>query len=189
MHIEISVIDSFGEAAIFRTLDCNSGYWQIPIAEEDKEKTAFTAHVGSYQFIRMPFGLTNAPATFQRALDILLSGVKWQFCLVYLDDVIIFSRNEKEHVHHVDTILAILRQAGVTLKFKKSEFFRKSVDYLGHRIRPGKLEVLSTGLQAIQESAYPKTQTQLRSFLGSCNVYRRFVQSYAKISVSVKRTS
>lgn len=121
-------IDSLGNARVFTTLDCNSGYWQIPVAPEDKDKKAFVTHTGSWQFIRMPFGLTNAPATFQRALDILLAGVKWQFCLVYLDDVIIFSETEEKHIGHVDNVLQILHQAGVTLKLKKSEFCRKSVD-------------------------------------------------------------
>jgi len=93
-------IDSLGTAKIFTTLDCNSGYWQIPIATEDKDKATVISHAGAWQFKRMPFGLTNAPATFQRALDILLAGVKWQFCLVYFDDVIVFSRTEKEHIAH-----------------------------------------------------------------------------------------
>jgi len=87
----------------------------------------------------MPFGLTNASATFQRALEILLAGVKWQFCLVYLDDVIIFSQTEEQHIDHVDKVLKILHQAGVTLKLRKSHFFRKSVDYLGHKIRGNKV--------------------------------------------------
>jgi len=175
-------IDSLGNARVFTTLDCNSGYWQIPVAPEDKDKTAFVTHTGSWQFIRMPFGLTNAPATFQRALDILLAGVKWQFCLVYLDDVIIFSETEEKHISHVDNVLQILHQAGVTLKLKKSEFFRKSVDYLGHRLRPGKLAILDSGTEALREAQYPRNQTQLKSYLGSCNVYRRFVKNFAKVA-------
>jgi len=175
-------IDSLGDARIFTTLDCNSGYWQIPIAEEDRDKTAFISHAGAWQFKRMPFGLTNAPATFQRALDILLAGVKWQFCLVYLDDVIIFSKEEEEHIRHVDHVLTVLRQAGVTLKLRKSEFFRKSVNYLGHTIRPGRLEILESGTEALREAKFPKNQTQLKSYLGSCNVYRRFVKHFAKVA-------
>jgi len=82
-------IDSLGEATIFLTLDCNAGYWQVDIAPEDREKTAFVCHEGAYQYKQMPFSSTNAPATFQRALDIILSGVKWQSCLIYLDNVIV----------------------------------------------------------------------------------------------------
>jgi len=175
-------IDSLGKARIFSTLDCNSVYWQIPVAPEDREKTAFISHAGAWKFKRMPFGLTNAPATFQRALEILLAGVKWQFCLVYLDDVIIFSCTEEEHIKHVDRVLQILHRAGVSLKLKKSFFFRKSVDYLGHKIRPGKLDILESGTAALRKATFPKTQTQLKSNLGSCNVYRRFVKHFAKVA-------
>ena len=98
-------LDSLGEAKYFTTLDCNSGYWQIPIAKEDRNKTTFTCHDGTYRFLRMPFGLCNAPATFQRTVDILLSGYRWKTCLVYLDDVIIFSISIEEHLKHVDEVL------------------------------------------------------------------------------------
>ena len=77
-------IDSLGDAVVFTTLDCNSGYWQIPVHPEDRDKTTFTSHYGIYRFLRLPFGLRNAPATFQRAIDIILSGVKWKTCVVYL---------------------------------------------------------------------------------------------------------
>ena len=88
-------IDSLGDAVIFTTLDCNSGYWQIPVHPDDRDKTTFTSHYGIYRFLRLPFGLRNAPATFQRAIDIILSGFKWKTCLVYLDDVIVFLSLEK----------------------------------------------------------------------------------------------
>ena len=84
-------IDSLGEATVCTTLDCNSGYWQIPVAVRDRVKNAFVCHSGLYQYIRMPFGLTNASATFQRTLDVMLSLYKWSSCLVYLDDVIVYS--------------------------------------------------------------------------------------------------
>jgi len=84
-------IESLGDARVLSTLDCNAGYRQIPVAEEDKHLTAFKCHSGAWQCVRLPFGLCNAPATFQRAMDMILAGVKWQICLVYLDDVIVFS--------------------------------------------------------------------------------------------------
>jgi len=101
-------IDSLGNARVFTTLDCNSSYWHIPVAPKDKDKTAFATHTGSWKFMRMPFGLNIAPASFQRALDILLAAVKWKFCLVYLDDVIIFSKTEEEHITHVEKVLQML---------------------------------------------------------------------------------
>ena len=91
-------IDSLGDATVFTTLDCNSRYWQVEITEEDLDKTTFASHSGLYRFLRMPFGLKNAPATFQRAVDIILSRVKWETALVYLDDVIVYSRTVTEHM-------------------------------------------------------------------------------------------
>ena len=112
-------IDSLGEARIFSTLDANSGYWQIELADEDCEKTAFTSHSGVFQYKRMPFGLNNVPSTFQRTIDIVLATEKWKHTIVYLDDIVIFSRNVEEHMEHIASILAMLRKAGMTLKLKK----------------------------------------------------------------------
>ena len=88
-------LDLLGDAGIFSTFDCNSGYWQISVATEDRDKTTFITHMGTFRHVRMPFGLRNAQATFQRALDIILSGVRWQTSLIYLDDVIVFSKIER----------------------------------------------------------------------------------------------
>ena len=175
-------IDSLGDETIFSTLDCNSGYWQVPVAPADRDKTSFTTFLGTFRFLRMPFGLKNAPATFQRALDIILSGVRWQTCLVYLDDVIVFSRTHAEHLRHLDEVLTLLGRAGLSLKLKKCSFFRTKVDYLGHVISPGKLEMALRSKSAFADVTFPQSLTQLRSFLGACNVYRRFVQDFSKIA-------
>jgi Reverse transcriptase (RNA-dependent DNA polymerase) len=111
-------IDSLGDAVVFTTLDCNSGYWQIPVHPEDRDKTTFTSHYGIYRFLRLPFGLRNAPATFQRAIDIILSGVTWKTCLVYLDDVIVFSSSLQAHLEHVSEALTLLGNSGLSLKLK-----------------------------------------------------------------------
>ena len=89
--------------------DCNAGYWQIPVAEEGRAKIAFTCHEGCLEFCRMPFGLCNAPATFQRTVDMLLSGYRWRTCLVYLDDIIMFGNTAEEHVDHVREVLTVLK--------------------------------------------------------------------------------
>jgi hypothetical protein len=175
-------IDSLGDASVFTTLDCNSGYWQIPVAPEDMDKTTFTSHAGTYRFGRMPFGLRNAPATFQRTVDIILSGLTWKSCLVYLDDIIIYSTSMEEHLLHLTEVLTLLGKAGLSLKLTKCHFFKETVDYLGHVIRPGKLAVAEKNTDALRKAQPPRTQTELRSFLGLCNVYRRFVPGFAKVS-------
>ena len=172
-------IDSLGDAVIFTTLDCNAGYWQVLLHHADRDKTAFVCHAGTFRYLRMPFGLTNAPATFQRTLDILLSKFKWQCCLVYLDDVIIHSRTPEEHLDHVDKILDTLMRAGVSLKLKKCSFFTDSVKYLGHIIRPGTLEVDKATTASLAKARPPTDQSEVRSFLGMCNVYRRFIPKYS----------
>ena len=175
-------IDSLGDAAVFTTLDCKSGYWQISVAPEDRDKTKFTMHMGTSRHLRMPFGLKGAPATFQRAFNIILSGVRWQICLVYLDDFIVLSRSHGEHAKHLDTVLSLLRSAGISLKLKKCSFFQPKVHYLGHVISPGKLSVAEAAADAFKTFTFPRTLTQVRSFLGACNVYRRFVKGFAKIA-------
>ena len=141
-------IDSLVDAAVFTTLDCNSGYWQIPAAPEDRDKNTFRTHIGTYRHLRMPFGLKGAPAALQRALDIILSGVRWQICLVFLDDVIEFSRTDADHARHLDTVLSLLKSAGISLKLKKCSFFRPKVHYLGHVKSSGKLSVADTATEA-----------------------------------------
>ena len=175
-------LDSLGEAMIFTTLDCNSGYWQIPIAECDRDKTTFTTHMGTFRHLRMPFGLRNAPATFQRALDIILSSVRWQSCLIYLDDVIVFSKNVEQHLKDVDVVLKLLGKAGVSLKLKKCEFFQPKVNYLGHVVTPGKLSIALNRLDGFENAAFPLDKSQLRSFLGAANYYRRFVRGFAALA-------
>ena len=128
----------------------------------------------------MPFGLCNAPATFQRTVDMLLSGYRRRTCLVYLEDIIVFSNTAEEHIDHLREVLAVLKEAGFSLKLKKCKFFSKSVDYLGHVIRPGRLEVATKKTEPVKCFEDSTMQTELRSFLGFCNVYRRFVPNFAR---------
>jgi len=175
-------IDSLGEDTIFSTLDFYAGYRQVAIAPESREKTAFVFHEGAYQCSRMPFGLTNASATFQRALDVIFSGGKWQSCLICVDDVIVYPKTEKEHIGHVDRVLRMLRDAGVTLHQPKGRFFRTTVEYLGQEINPGRFGVMDAHTRALREVHFPTTRTHVRSFVGTCNVFRRFVPSFTRMA-------
>jgi len=127
----------------------------------------------------MPFGLTNAPATVQRSLDIILSGLKLQLCLVYLGDVIIFSASAEQHFKDIDVALTRFHEAGVTLNFEKCTWFSDEVEYLGHIFRPGPLHVRNKNVDALKHASLPSTKTRLKSILGMCNVYGRFVKHSA----------
>jgi len=175
-------LDSLGDATVFSTLDCNAGYWQIPVAAEDRDKTTFTSHTGLFRFLRLPFGLVNAPASFQRAFVIILSGLRWQTCLVYLDDVIVFSRTVGDHIRHLREVLLLLEKAGVSLKPSKCHLFQQAVEYLGHVVRPGQLLVNQKNIKSLTQALPRRIQTELKSFLGMCNVYRRFIEDYAHIA-------
>jgi len=175
-------IDFLGDAKVFSTFDCNSGYWKIPVADEDRDKTTFVCHEGAYRYIRLPFGPSNAPATFQRAIDMILGGLKWKSCLVYLDDIIVFSLSAGEHVEHLREAFAAIRGAGVSLKAKKCHLFQEEVEYLGHIVGRGQLQVQDKNIRGLKEASPSRCKKDLRSFLGMCNVYRWFVKDYAQVA-------
>ena len=126
------IFDTLGGASVFTTLDLRSGYWQIDMDAESIPKTAFVCHKGLYEFTRLPFGLTNAPSQFQRIMNSILAEHIGKICLVYIDDIIIFSKTELEHQQHVETILEAIHKAGMTLKLSKCEFGKEKVQLLGY---------------------------------------------------------
>ena len=125
-------LDTLSGSKWFSTLDLISGYWQVEVNEKDREKMAFCSHEGLFEFNVMPFGLCNAPATFQRVMNLVLAGLQWSSCLVYLDDIIILGRNFEEHLKQIRAVLERLRMAGLKLKPAKCNFFKQEVQYLGH---------------------------------------------------------
>ena len=180
-------MDSLGEAVYFTLVDANCGYWQIEVHKDDRAKTAFVCHQGAFEYVRMPFGLCNAPPTFQRTMDILLAGYRWKTCLVYLDDVIIFSKTFDDHVQDVRNVLNCLKAAGFSLKLSKCSFFKDEVDYLGHVVKPGKLAVAQKTTEAVKNFKPLETVTHVKSFLGLCNVYRRFVPNFARVAAPLNK--
>jgi len=183
-------LDSLGDATVFCTLDCNAGYWKIPVATEDRDETTFTSPTGVFRFLRLPFGLMNTPSSLRRALDNIFSGLRWQTCLVYLDDLIVFSRTVGDRIRHLREVLLLLEKAGVSLKPSKCHLFQQEVEYLGHVFRPGQLLVNQKNITSLAQALPPRNQTELKSFLGMCNVYRRFIKHYAHIAKPLaKRTS
>ena len=175
-------LDSLGDATVFSTLDCSAGYWQIPVAAEDGDKTTFTSHIGWFRFLRLPFGLVNAPASFQRTLDITFSGLRWKTFLVYVDVLSVFSRTAEDDARHLREVLLLLEKAGVSLKPSKCHLFQQEVEYLGHVIRPGQLLVNQKNIESLAQALPPRNLTELKSFLGMRNVYRRVIKERAHIA-------
>lgn len=130
----------------------------------------------------MPFGLTNAPATFQHTLDILLYLFKWKSVVVYIDDVVTYSNTVAKHITHVDETLTVIREAGVSLKLPKCELCSSKVTYLGHITRPGDLLIDPVTVRCLRDALPPRTQSELRSFLGLWNVYCRFVRNFSNVA-------
>jgi len=160
------VLDSLGRAKYFSTLDLASGYHQIEVKEEDIPKTAFSAEGGHFEYVRMPFGLNNAPATFQRLMNNIFGELLGKCCLIYMDDIMVYSTSLQEHVTDLEKVFKKLAEANFKLQLDKTEFLRKEVEYLGHvvtqqgiRPNPGKIE-------AIKRFEIPKTRKQIKSFLG-----------------------
>lgn len=175
------MLDSLAGALWFTTLDLASGYWQVPLEERDKEKTAFRTRDNQYEFNVLPFGLCNAPATFQRALNGVLAPYR-RFCRVYIDDIVIFSRTFEEHVAHVKVVMAALRQANLLLKLAKCKFAQRRVAFLGHVIAEGCVETDPEKVRVMQDFPAPRNVAELRRFLGLAGYYQRFIPRYPYIA-------
>ena len=166
-------LDSLNGACIFTSLDLKSGYWQVKLDKESIPLTAFTVGpLGFYECVRMPFGLTNAPATFQRLMESCLGELHLDWCIIYLDDIIIFSRTPNDHITRLEGVLEKLAKAGLKLKPSKCEFFRSSLKYLGHIVSKDGIATDPRKIEAIHNWPRPKTVTEVRSFTGFTNYYR-----------------
>ena len=175
-------IDALHGAKYFSTLDLASGYWQIELDEESKQKTAFTTEFGHFEFNRMPFGLQGAPSSFQRLMNHIFREELNVFALVYLDDIIVFSRTLEEHFRNLETVFRRLREAGLKLKLKKCSFVKNSVPYLGHIVSADGLATDPKKISAMKNFPPPRNVKQLQTFLGLTNYYRRFVPNFAQVA-------
>lgn len=177
-----STLDSLHGATYFTTLDLTSGYWQVAVAEEDREKTAFSTPRGHFEFNVMPFGLTNAPATFQRLMECVLAGLSGEECLTYLDDVIVFSKTFEEHLERLARVFSALQKAHLKLKLSKCHFAQREVKYLGHIVSAEGIAPDHSKIEAVSSYPPPQNPKELKQFLGLSNYYRRFIPNYANIA-------
>ncbi|CAI7929473.1 unnamed protein product, partial [Closterium sp. NIES-54] len=176
------LLDQLRGATVFSKLDLRSGYWQIRMADNSIHKTAFRTRYGSYDYLVMPFGLTNAPATFQAEMNHILRPLLDECVVVYLDDILIYSRDMKQHIEHLRRVFEILRREKFYVKLSKSDFALKKLHFLGHMVSAQGVHVDPKKIEAVRTWKTPENVKELQKFLGFANYYNRFVPQYAKIA-------
>ncbi|GKC15279.1 putative reverse transcriptase domain-containing protein [Tanacetum coccineum] len=164
-----------------------SGYHQLRVREQDIPKTAFQTRYGHYEFQVMPFGLTNAPAVFMNLMNRVCKPYLDKFEIVFIDDILIYSKEKKEHEEHLKAILELLKKEKLYAKFSKCEFWISKVQFLGHVIDSRGIHVDPAKIESIKDSASPKTPTEIRQFLGLVGYYRRFIEGFSKIAKSMTK--
>lgn len=176
------VLDKLGNCHYFTTLDLASGFYQVEMNPDDIHKTAFTVEHGHFEFLRMPMGLKNSPSTFQRVMDNVLRDLQNVICLVYLDDIIVFSVSLQEHMVNLERVFQRLRESNFKIQMDKSEFLKLETAYLGHIISKDGIKPNPDKIVAIQKFPIPKTTTEIKRFLGLLGYYRKFIPDFARIT-------
>lgn len=175
------ILDRLGTAKYFSTVDLKSGYFQVPIDEDDRQKTAFTCHRGLYEFNRCPFGLSCAPAIFMELMNIVLEGLE-EIAIPYLDDIIILGATEEAHLANLKTVFQRLREHGLKMKLRKCFFFQTEVQYLGFIVCRDGVKPDPDKVSAIRELAAPSNVREVRGLIGMCSYYRRFIPNFSEIA-------
>ncbi|WVZ75758.1 hypothetical protein U9M48_023790 [Paspalum notatum var. saurae] len=178
-HIDI-LFNQLAGARVFSKIDLRSGYYQIKIREEDIPKTAFSTRYGLYEYLVMSFGLTNAPAFFMYMMNSVFMNELDKFVVVFIDDILIYSKNEEKHEEHLWIVLTRLREHKLYAKFSKCAFWLKEVSFLGHILSEKGVAVDPSKVKSVLNWKQPETITEIRSFLGLAGYYRRFIKDFSK---------
>ena len=176
------VLDTLSGAKIFSTLDLRSGYHQVEMYPPDRPKTAFITQFGLYEWKVLPMGLSNAPGTFQRVMDLLMTGLSWESVLVYLDDLIIFAKDYDEHYRRLEQVLKRLKDANLKLSPKKCHFLKARILYLGHVIENGKIFPDPEKTRLIDTYPVPKNLKDVRAYVSLLSYYRKYIKNFAQIA-------
>ena len=175
-------LDALSGSKWFSCLDLSAGFNQVEMDPNSKEYTAFNTHQGLYQYKVLPFGLCNSPPTFQRLMELVLSGLIFERCLVYIDDVVVLGRTEEEALENLKAVLVKFREANLKLKPSKCALFQEECTYLGHTIRADGTTCETKKVEAVQAWPEPRNVTEVRSFLGTCSYYRKYIPNFAEIA-------
>ncbi|GKC70138.1 putative reverse transcriptase domain-containing protein [Tanacetum coccineum] len=181
------LFDQLQGSNIYSKIDQRSGYHQLRVREQDIPKTAFRTRYGHYKFQVMPFGLTNAPAVFMDLMNRVCKPYLDKFVIVFIDDILIHSRDEKEYEEHPKAILELLKEEKLYAKFSKCEFCIPKVQFLGHVIDSRGIHIDPAKIESIKDWASPKTPMEIRQFLGLAGYYRRFIEGFSKIAKSMTK--
>ncbi|GJT95697.1 putative reverse transcriptase domain-containing protein [Tanacetum coccineum] len=176
------LFDQLQGACCFSKIDLRSGYHQLRVREEDIPKTAFRTRYGHFEFTVMPFGLTNAPAIFMDLMNRVCKPYLDKFVIVFIDDILIYSKSEEEHEVHLKTILDLLKKEKLYAKFSKCEFWLQEVQFLGHVVNRDGIHVDPSKVESVKNWMTPESPTEIRSFLGLAGYYRRFIENFSKIA-------
>nr|GEY45037.1 putative reverse transcriptase domain, ribonuclease H-like domain, aspartic peptidase domain protein [Tanacetum cinerariifolium] len=176
------LFDQWQGACCFSKIDLRSGYYQLRVHEDDIPKTAFRTRYGHFEFTVMPFGLTNAPAIFMDLMNRVCKLYLDKFVIVFIDDILIYSKSEEEHEQHLRTILDLLKKEKLYVKFSKCEFWLKEVQFLGHVVNQEGIHVDPSKVEAVKNWKAPESPTEIRSFLGLAGYYYRFIEGFSKIA-------
>ncbi|GJV81835.1 putative nucleotidyltransferase, ribonuclease H [Tanacetum coccineum] len=176
------LFDQLQGSSVYSKIDLRSGYHQLRVREEDISKTAFRTRYGHYEFQVMPFGLTNAPAVFMDLMNRVCKPYLDKFVIVFIDDILIYSKSKQEHEEHLKIILELLKKEELYAKFSKCEFWIPKVQFLGHVIDNKGIHVDPAKIESVKDWASPKTPTEIRQFLGLAGYYRRFIEGFSKIA-------
>nr|GEY80145.1 putative reverse transcriptase domain-containing protein [Tanacetum cinerariifolium] len=171
---------NFKGSSVYSKIDLRSGYHQLRVQEEDIPKTTFKTHYGHYEFQVMPFGLTNAPAVFMDLMNRVCKPYLDKFVIVFIDDILIYSKDEKEHKEHLKAILGLLKKEELYAKLSKCEFWIPKVQFLGHVIDSQGIYVDLAKIESVKDWASPKSPTEIRHFLGLAGYYQRFIEGFSK---------
>jgi hypothetical protein len=176
------MLDHLAGAKVFSLIDLRQAYHQCKIVDSDVPKTAFRTPLGHYEYVTLRFGLTNAPAAFQSVVNRLFSKQMYKFVMVYLDDILIFSKNEAEHAAHLRAVLEILGNAQLTVAIQKCKFYQKELLFLGHIVSGDGVKVDPAKIQAVKQFPRPTDVHHLRSFLGMATCFWKFINHFSRVA-------